>query len=99
MDKEYIAHFAYNYREKYLAKSLKEALMMIYIKNFVDEEMDAELMKHFVKLYNKYNDCHYNSINDIEVGEWEELLDLTDNSQNFVKKVELLNKPVYTRQC
>ena len=98
MEKEYIAFFAYNYREKYLAKSLKEALMMIYIKNFVDEEMDPILLKHFVKLYNQYNNCQYKSVNDLEIGEWHELLDLTDESGNFVKKVELLKKPVYTRQ-
>ena len=98
MEKEYIAFFAYNYREKYLAKSLKEALMMIYIKNFVDEEMDEVVIKHFVKLYNKYNECHYQSVNDIEVGEWMEMLDLTEETGNFVKKVELSKKIVYNRQ-
>lgn len=98
MDKEYIAHFAYNYREKYIAKSLKEVLMMIYIKNFIDEEMDKNILKEFVNLYNKYNKCKYKSINDLEVGEWEELLDLTDKNQNYVKLVELNKIPVYIRQ-
>lgn len=98
MDKEYIAHFAYNYREKYLAKTLKEALMTIYIKNFIDEDMDEEVLKHFIKIYNEYNKCSYQTVNDLQVGEWEELLDLTDEKDNFVKKVDLLNKTVYTRQ-
>lgn len=98
MEKEYIAHFAYNYREKYLAKSLKDALKQIYIKNYVDEEMNSTLLKHFVKLYNQYNGCNYKDIDDLEVGEWQELLDLTDENGNFVKKVELLKEIVYNRQ-
>lgn len=97
MEKEYIAHFAYNYREKYIAKTLKDALKQIYIKNFIDEEMNPILLKHFVKLYNQYNNCNYKSVDDLEVGEWEEMLDLVDGDKNFVKKVELLNKRVYNR--
>ena len=98
MEKEYIAHFAYNYREKYLAKSLKDVLKDIYLRNFIDEEMNSVVIKHFLKLYNQYNGCNYKSVDDLQEGEWEELLDLTEESGNFVKKVELLNKPVYTRQ-
>lgn len=97
MEKEYIAHFAYNYREKYFAKSLKEALMAIYIKNYVDEEMDEVVMKQFVQLYNQYNKCNYKSVNDLQVGEWEEMLDMVKADKNYVKMVELDKKSVYTR--